>query len=323
MRTLLKVTGWVLVLAVVVVGGTYLWASSASARTFSRTLDSHSVDFPVPFPLPSEEVEALELAPGEAEALALERALERGAHLLRARYACGECHGENMGGGVMVDAFPLGTLLGPNLTAGGGSVVAMYTAADWDRAVRHGILPDGRPSLMPSEDFVRMSDQELSDIVAYIRSLTPVDNQVPRPRLGPLGKVLVATGQIRASADFIGPHDRPHPELPPPSEVTPEFGEHLAAVCTGCHGLSFTGGPIAGGDPAWGPAANLTPHPEGLGGWSSSDFRRAMLEGVRPDGTPIREPMTLVTPFARNMTEVEMEALWLYLGTLPTLPTGE
>ena len=92
----------------------------------------------------------------------------------------------------MVDAFPIGTLLGPNITTGRGSRAANYRAADWDRIVRHGILSDGRPAAMPSEEFQLMSDQELSDIVTYIRSVPPVDNEVPRISLGPLGKVLVA-----------------------------------------------------------------------------------------------------------------------------------
>ena len=69
-----------------------------------------------------------------------------------------------LGGGVMVDAFPIGRLLGPNLTGGAGGRTRTYTAADWDRAVRHGILPDGRPSVMPAEDYRLMSDQELADV---------------------------------------------------------------------------------------------------------------------------------------------------------------
>lgn len=229
MRTILKVAGKVagsiLVLALVLAGGLYVWASAASARTLSRAFDSHAVDFPVPFPLPAHEVEELGLTPPEAETLALERALERGAHLLRARYACTECHGENFGGGVMF-------------------------------------------------------------------------------------------------ADMMEDHHGSHATEPPATEVSLEFGRHLAAVCTGCHGLAFTGGPIAGGDPSWVPAANLTPHQEGLAGWSYADFRRAMVEAVRPDGAPIREPMSLVTPFAVQMTEVEMEALWLYLTSLDPRPYG-
>lgn len=320
MKTFLKVLGWAASGVVVLALGVYGWAHASSAKAMDRSVNAHAVTFPVPVPLSAEEADGMSQT--EAESEALTRAIERGRHLVSARYACGECHGANFGGGVMVDAFPLGSFLGPNLTTGAGSVVLDYTPADWDRIVRHGILPDGRPALMPSEDFLRMSDQELSDIVGYLQSIPPVDNEVPPSRVGPLGRILIATGQIHFSADLIDTHDGDHAERPPPAEVSLAFGEHLAGVCTGCHGMALTGGPISGGDPAWPEASNLTPHPTGLEGWTLVDFRRAMLEGRRPDGSEIIEPMSLVTPFARRMTEVEMEALWLYLTSLEGMASG-
>lgn len=322
MKTVLKIVGLFMLVLVLIGGGFYGWASATSNRVLSRTFDTHTVDVPVPFPLPAAEVEELGLNPEEAEALALERAIERGRHLVQARYGCAECHGADFGGGVMVDAFPIGTLLGPNLTAGEGSVTRDYTFTDWDRIVRHGLLPDGRPAVMPSEDFLRMSDQELSDIIAYIGAHPPVDRDMGPSRLGPLGKILVARGEIHLSADMIA-HDEPHAEVPPPAEVSVEFGRHLAGVCVGCHGMDLTGGRIAGGDPSWPPAANLTPHEEGLQGWSYEGFVAAMREARRPDGGEIREPMSWMVPFAERMTDVELEAMWVYLASLPPQPTGK
>ena len=75
---------------------------------------------------------------------------------------------------------------------GGLSVVLDYTPADWDRGVRHGVAKSGRPTVMPAVDFQKMSDRELSDIVAYLGSLPPVDNQVAAVDFGPVGTVLVA-----------------------------------------------------------------------------------------------------------------------------------
>lgn len=321
MKTILKILGSLLVLVLLAATGAYLWASSATSRVLSATYEAHAVDFPIPFPLSEEEVAELELDPESAQRLALEQAVERGRHLVNARYACVECHGANLGGGVMVDAFPIGTLLGPNLTEGAGSRTLGYSTTDWDRVVRHGILPDGRPSIMPSEDFRLMSDQELSDIVAFIRSHPPVDNTVPEPAFGPLGKVLVATGAFPLPVTRIESHDSPHRVLPPVTEVSAEFGAHLAATCTGCHGHDLSGGPIVGGDPSWPPARNLTPHPSALGSWSYEDFVTAMRQGVRPDGTAIVEPMTLMTPYARQMTDIEMEAMWTYLQSLTAVGT--
>jgi mono/diheme cytochrome c family protein len=317
MRTIFRILAVVVLVIVLVAAGAYTWASIASSRKLSRTMTAHSVDFPIPFPLAPDEPGAD--APDEAERqqLALTRAVERGKYLVGARYACLECHGANGGGGVMVDAFPLGTLLGPNLTSGAGSRTVGFTPADWDRIVRHGIRRDGRPAVMPSIDFQLMSDQELSDIVAYLQSLAPVDSAVPEPSLGPLGKFLVATGELPLSADEIASHDTPHVSHPPPAVASAQFGRHVAGVCTGCHGQDLSGGPIHGGDPSWVPARNLTPHPDALGGWTYDQFVQAMREGRRPDGAELRVPMTFITPYAQRMADVELQALWAYLRSVP------
>ena len=321
MNKQLKIVVATFAILLLAAGGGYGWAVVRAQGTFAQIIETHRVDFPVPFPLTPEELAALE-PEQDPEAVALQRAIERGRHLVSSRYVCGDCHGENFGGGVMVDDPVIGTALGPNLTSGRGSKVLGYTPADWDRAVRHGVLPDGTPSIMPSGDFLLMSDQELSDVIAYIGSVPPVDNEVAPKSLGPLGNVLVATGQLPVAALLVESHDEPHAELPPVTEVSLEFGRHMAGVCTGCHGPDFSGGPIVGGDPSWAPARNLTPHEEGLAGWTYADFEKALREGKRPDGTPLVAPMTFVTPYAANMTDVEMQALWTYLQTVPAKPTG-
>jgi mono/diheme cytochrome c family protein len=322
MKTALKIAASLVVVIILALLAGYSWASSATGRILASHYTVHMADFPIPFPLSEAEVAEQGLTAEAVRQLAQERAIERGRHLISARYPCADCHGENFGGGVMVDAFPIGTLLGPNLTAGMGSRTLSYTAADWDRIVRHGVLPDGRPATMPAEDFRLMSDQELSDIIVYIRSLPPVNNAVPAPKLGPLGKILVATGQIRLSANVIGSHDSAHRVYPPEPEPTLEFGEHLAATCTGCHRANFAGGKIAGGDPSWAPAANLTPGASGLGPWSEADFVKAMREGIRPDGRELVPPMTFLLPYTQKMTDVELRAIWLYLRSVPAAVTG-
>ena len=129
----------------------------------------------------------------------------------------------------------------------------------------------------------------------------------------------MATGQLPLSADQIELEDGLHPIKPPAAEVSVEFGGHLAGMCTGCHGADFAGGPIVGGDQSWVPARNITPHATGLRGWSYEQFVAAMREGRRPDGTALLEPMTLLLPYAQRMTDIEMEALWRYLQSLPAV----
>jgi len=322
MRLSRIVAGSVTALALVA-GGGYSWVTVASNRVLAKRIETHSVDFPIPFPLGKGEAEELGLDEDQAAARASHDAIARGRHLVEARYGCAECHGRDFGGGVMVDAAAIGRIFGPNLTRGDGGVTSGFEPADWDRIVRHGVGRDGRPSLMPSGDYELMSDQELSDVVAYVSSQPPVDRVMPPVRLGPLGRFLIATGRMPLSANLIGSHAVAHSELPPAADASVAFGRHLAGTCTGCHGRDLTGGPIPGGDPSWAPASNLTPHDDGLAGWRYEDFVTAMREGRLPDGTSVRVPMTMLLPYGQHMTDVEMRALWSYLRSVPALATGE
>lgn len=321
-------------------GGAW-WATSSASTRMAQSFTAHDVAVPMPFPLTAEEVDALRaerlraleatgapttnedgtpvdvLAGVDLDAVAMERAVARGKHLSDALYSCRACHGDGYGGGVMVDDPMLGRLLGPNLTTGKGSRTLDYTMVDWDHMVRHGIKPDGHPTVMPAQDFVQMSDQELSDLVAYIRSLPPVDNTVAPVELGPIGTVLVATGQLFLAAEMVHDHEAAHKAVPPSSDDTLAYGAHLAAVCTGCHHEDLAGGPVPGGPPDWPPAANLTPGPDGLQGWSYDDFMTALTDGKRPDGTALRAPMTEIGPYAAAMNATEREALWAYLQSVP------
>jgi mono/diheme cytochrome c family protein len=313
--------------------GTYGWASHRDHVLLTRKIQTHRVGFPIPFPLSTDEVVELRRERGakgaggadpsqaELDSLALERARERGQHLVDARYGCIGCHGKDFGGGIMVDNALIGHILAPNITAGAGGRTAAYTAVDWDRIVRHGVKPDSTPAAMPSEDFQYMTDRELSDIIVYIRSKPTVDATVARPSLGPLGTVLMATGQMRLAADVIPDHMKPHPVQPPVAEATAAFGRHLTGTCRGCHRQDFTGGPIAGGDPSWPPAANLTPHADGLAGWTYEMFATTLRTGKKPDGTELREPMSEMVPMAQRMTDVELQAIWAYLQSLPPKPS--
>ena len=318
----LRIVGIMVAALLVAAVGVYAWASHSAKRKLSRTYATHMVDFPIPFPVSTlkNRSERLAAEPGDRARV---EALERGRHLAESRYGCGGCHGSDFGGGVMIDNAAIGSLLGPNLTTGKGSVTVGYTAADWDRIVRHGVKPNGTAALMPSQDFRHMSDQELSDMVVFIQSRAGVDQPVPPPALGPVGKVLLATGKFTLSADVIVSHDTPHAGSPPQAEVTIDFGRHMAGACMGCHRSDLGGGTIVGGDPAWPPAANLTPGPEGLGAWTFPQFLRTMREAKRPDGTALRPPMSELTPYARRMTDVELQALWSYLRSVPALADRE
>jgi mono/diheme cytochrome c family protein len=171
---------------------------------------------------------------------------------------------------------------------------------------------------MPAQDFANLSDHELSDIVAYIRSLPQVDRDLGPVKLGPVFAFLIATRESRLVA-FSLDHDKPHAVEPPPEAPSAELGNHIAQVCRGCHGANLSGGKLAG-DPDMPIVANLTPDATGLAGWTEADFFRALREGKRKDGSDISRMMPW--PFYGRMSDTEIKAVWAYLRTVPPRPKG-
>jgi mono/diheme cytochrome c family protein len=331
MKKLAKYLAWTVVAFVVLALGAWLWAYQVAMGRYEKQWTVHTTDFPVPFPLSEEELAALRqdaiaagadandpLAGVDLDAIALERAVERGRHIVGSRTACDGCHAQDFGGMAIVDELLVGRFVAPNLTSGEGSVTAGFTANDWDRAVRHAVRHNGQSSAMPSQDYLNLSDRELSDSVVYIRSMPPVNRDVGKVVLGPVFSFLVATDPNALVAYTID-HDKAHAVEPPAAAPTAEVGAHLVQVCRGCHGATLSGGELQG-DPNMPIVANLTPHESGLQSWSEDDFIRAIREGVRKDGSAISESMPWKA--YRQMTDTEIKAIWAYLQTLPPIEKG-
>jgi len=244
----------------------------------------------------------------------------KGRHIAVTR-GCVDCHGDNLGGQVFLDTPILASLYATNLTAGAGGVGRSYSDVDFERAIRHGIAPDGRPLLfMPSHEYYPLSDEDLSALVSYIRATTPVDGEKPKNRVGPLGRFLVASRQIPyfVPAERID-HDAPRP-VPPPAGISAEYGAYLATGCTGCHGDRFSGGRIPGAPPEFIPVANITPHESGIADWDENEFFRLMREGRRPNGSIVSDQMPWQA--LGTLTDDELSAIWLYLRSIPALEYG-
>jgi mono/diheme cytochrome c family protein len=234
---------------------------------------------------------------------------------------CVDCHKENGAGGVFIDDPALGRVSAANLTAGQGGIGGDYNEVDWVRAIRHGVGPDGKPLLiMPSQEFNGISDDDLGEIVAYLKSLPPVDTELPANTLGPLGRILLVANAIPVIPAEVIDHNVVRPITIEPG-VTVEYGAYLGQTCKGCHGLTLSGGPIPGvpAEPPY--PANLTPDmATGLGSWTEADFIRALREGKRPDGTAL-DPTMPWKAFGQ-MTDTELKALWLFLQSVPPKEYG-
>src|SRR5574341_2495932 len=122
--------------------------------------------------------------------------ITRGEHIATI-HMCQHCHMDNFSG--QTESVPgLVTLSVPNLTPGMGGVGATNIDIDWVRAIRHGVGHDGRGLvLMPSQIWYYLSDEDLADLIAYLKSLPPVDNKLPPTDLGPLGRVMLTRSEER------------------------------------------------------------------------------------------------------------------------------
>lgn len=249
-----------------------------------------------------------------------EAAIARGGYLFRSR-GCSECHGVDGGGKVVIDD-PNGLHVeSPNITIGPGSSVNGYTEADWVRAIRHGVDRAGHPLLiMPSEDYNRLTDEDLAALVAYVRALPPIADKPGIVRFPLLVQALYTFGIVRDAAEKID-HTLP-PSQPVPVGVTPEHGAYVANMCIGCHRRDLAGGPIAGAPPSWPPAADLTPSASGvMARYDTGDkFVAMMRTGKRPDGSAVSGVMPF--PSLAAMDETDLLALHSYLRALPAPKTN-
>lgn len=232
-------------------------------------------------------------------------------HRLADIWGCTGCHTDSLGGEVFFDNFVFGRLASSNLTAGRGGIGSTYTDADFARAIRHGVNPDGKPfMLMPSHLYNDIPQADLGALVAFIRSAPPVDLEHPSKRLGPLARGIIATGGYELPVSHIDHSARPLDVEP---GVTAEYGRNLVRVCRECHGEDLGGvvGDGGGGPP---PGPNLT-RGGGTAEWSDEDFIQTMRTGIRPDDRPFGEEM----PWEQfsKMTDDELRAVWMYLRSLP------
>jgi len=246
--------------------------------------------------------------------------IEQGRYLFSTR-GCAECHGAN---GAGKDVIKDGAMLvvSPNITAGANSVTAGYRTEDWVRTLRHGVKPNGHPvMIMPSEDYNRLTDDDVASVIGYVKQLPPVAGRTAVVQLPVPVKALYAFGAIRDAAEKID-HSLPA-SIPVASGVTPAHGAYVANTCLGCHGEHLSGGKIPGAPPAWPAAANLTPGKgSAMARYPSAEVFVAMLRsGRRPDGKTISTVMPFASLGAMNDTDVN--ALYAFLQTVPPRDAGQ
>jgi len=218
-------------------------------------------------------------------------AVARGKHVATI-WACTRCHGENLSG-MKITNDPLsgmvpllGTISAPNLTSGNGGIAASYTDTDWVRAIRHGVMRDGGVEVLMF-DYSTMSAQDLGDLIAYLKQVPPFDTNYPEMRYGPILPVVFNIGLLSPAAEKID-HSASRPVDPVPA-ATVEYGGYLSVVCTACHG-NLIGSVVKT--------------------WKQDEFIHTFQTGILSDGKQFGPTMSSST--FREMTDTELNALWLY-----------
>jgi cytochrome c553 len=238
--------------------------------------------------------------------------IERGGYLANSVSTCIGCHDKDFGGKDFFNDPAIGRIYSANLTAGQGGKGATYSDEDWVRALRHGVGPDGKPlMIMPSQNFHRLSDADLAAVIAYIKTVPPVDRVSPDSTLTFMAQVLFGLGQFgEFPAEII--ERGAVPQSTPAQGVSAEYGEYVAwiAGCRDCHGPDLTGGTPGPGEPF---APNLTPGGQLLV-WTEEDFITAFRTGETPQGMLDPDEMPIKE---YQMTDDDLRALFLYLKSLP------
>ena len=165
---------------------------------------------------------------------------------------------------------------------------------------------------MPSQHFNKIGDSDLGAIIAYLKSLPPVDNELASTSLGPIGRI-VSLMESELTPVRVIDHEAPRPPDIAPG-VTEKYGEYLALLCTVCHGDDLTGGSVPGESGDAPKAPNIT-----AGGvlrvYDEAGFITTLRTGVARSGRNLDNEFMPWKRFGQ-MADDELKAIWLYLQSL-------
>ena len=259
-----------------------------------------------------------------------DKLIARGDYLVNSMVACGNCHtprGDDhkpiidmhLAGAFQVERAEF-TAYSPNITPDVETGIGAWTDEEIIKAIREGVRPDGTiiGPPMPIRVYRDMSDSDVRAIVAYLRSVKPVQNELPKSNYNiPL-------------PESYGP---PVESVPDVSREDPiAYGDYVTNAlghCMECHTPLVKGSPDlsrlgAGGNVFTKPhgmelvavAANISSHPEqGLGSWTDDEIKRAITEAISRDGRQLLPAM----PFHwyANIADEDLDAMVAYLRSIP------
>ncbi len=258
--------------------------------------------------------------------------LARGEYLIYGPAHCSGCHspmeyqeriakGERLPleGGFKFP-LPFGDLYTPNITPD-ETGIGKLTDKDIARSLRYGVGYDGRP-LFDFMPFHNLTDEDLTAVISYLRTMPAVKKEIPQPEWNFMGKFVYAF-----FIEPIGPEGNVAKSVAP--DTTAAYGEYLAnyvANCRGCHtnrdlktgayiGEYYSGGFAMPSSMQPGKAVvtrNLTPDAEtgSMYGWNQKRFIERMRLGRV---VPLSE---MPWDQFKSMSDNDLKAIYSYLQTL-------
>lgn len=219
-----------------------------------------------------------------------------------------------------------GTVVAPNITPHPETGIGNWTDGEKIRAIRDGVNRDGRAlfPMMPYEGYRKMSDEDVEAVVAYLNSLPPVKNPLPKTQLAfPVNLLIKGAPQPAGS-------------VPPPDHTDKvKHGEYLVTIggCGDCHTPLDKGQPVPGKFLAGGQVfaatigtvvtANITPDIEtGIGKWSEEFFLKKFYDYKEyaangPPKMPGPEAFTLMPWLGLcQLPPEDLGAIYAYLRTM-------
>ena len=265
-----------------------------------------------------------------------ETQIERGSYLVNTIMACGNCHSpRDANGRAIADKSFSGGLTfttpafiatASNITPDPETGIGSWSDAEIKRALIEGLRPDhghlpGVPlaAIMPANFYKALLSDDLDAIVAYLRSLKPIRNEVANPVYkAPIHRDPYPDAEAGFSkAVFTDPVRR---------------GAYLVTIghCMECHstwsrgvsdfktGLGRGGRDFSEAGLAGSKAANITSdRTAGIGGWSDQEIARAVTRGVGRDGRMLKPPMAFAS--YAGLKDADIGDIIAYLRTVPPL----
>lgn len=264
--------------------------------------------------------------------------VERGRYLANHVMLCMDCHavrdfslfagppepGTLGAGGERFDhamGFP-GVFISPNITPAG---LGDWTDGEIFHMITAGVNREGNAvfPVMPYHRYGTLDEEDIYAVIAYLRSLEPIEAVHDRSKADFPVSLLLNTLPVEPS---LSPR--------PPKSDPVEYGRYMitAAACGDCHtkrdGPAYVGEPYAGGNEFQMPdgsvvrAMNLTPHETGIGSWTKEMFvERFKMYADSAYVPPAVAPGELQTimPWLMyaDMEREDLEAIYDYLQTLP------